>query len=151
MSIGIFPIGDQVLVKRSEKEETTVSGIIFFGEIQMQGEVIATGRGKQTPEGKIIPMDVVVGDIVLLPKFSGTDIKFGNDKYIMIKEEDILGILICERTVKTHSARLMFIKEIVKENCAHEPKHVPGTIKEMSHNFCKHCGVELKATWSQIK
>ena len=89
------PLGDKLLVRRGEEEETTAGGIVLPGsaaEKPSQGEVIAVGPRSKNENGKISPMDVKVGDIVLFGKWSGTEVKIDGKEYSIMKESDIMGI-----------------------------------------------------------
>ena len=91
----IRPLGDRVLVEPIEEKEQTVGGIIIpdaAKEKPMQGKVIAVGK-KTDKDGKEIAFDVKVGDTVLLPKYGGTEVKLGDKKLQLVREEDLLGIL----------------------------------------------------------
>ncbi len=91
----IKPLHDRVLVKRLEEEEKTPGGIIIpdtAKEKPMLGEVIAAGDGARDDSGKLVPMAVKAGDIILFGKWSGTEVKFGGDEYLIMKESDIMGI-----------------------------------------------------------
>jgi len=90
------PLHDRVLVRRIEEEEKTKGGIIIpdtAKEKPQQGEVVAVGPGARTEDGKLIPMDVKVGDKVLFGKWAGTEVKLEGEEYLILKESDILGIL----------------------------------------------------------
>lgn len=90
------PLHDRVLVRRVEQEEKTAGGIIIpdtAKEKPMEGEVIAIGSGTRLEDGKILPLDVKVGDRILFGKWSGTEVKFGNQEYLVMKESDIMGIV----------------------------------------------------------
>ena len=90
------PLHDRILIKRIEEKETAKGGIIIpdsAKEKQQEGEVIAVGNGKKTEEGKIIPLDVKAGDRILFGKYSGTEIKVDNEDYLILKEEDVLGVV----------------------------------------------------------
>lgn len=92
----IKPLSDRVLVKALEKEEEKKGGIIIpdtAKEKPQEGEVIAVGPGKRDDDGKVIPMDVKVGDKILYGKYSGTEIKLDDEEYLIMHQEDILGIL----------------------------------------------------------
>jgi chaperonin GroES len=85
-----------VIVKRLEAETTTASGIVLpdsAGEKPDQGVVLAVGPGKRDDSGKIIPMDVKVGDNVLFGKYSGQTVKVGGEEVLVMREEDIMGVL----------------------------------------------------------
>jgi chaperonin GroES len=83
-------------VKRLEEEEKTKGGIIIpdtAKEKPQEGKVIAVGKGKVTEDGKLIPLDVKVGDKILFGKYSGTEIKVGGEEHLIMREEDILGVI----------------------------------------------------------
>lgn len=90
------PLHDRVLVRRVESEEKTAGGIIIpdtAKEKPMEAEIVAVGSGARTEDGKVIPMDVKVGDRVLFGKWSGTEVKFEGEEYLVMKESDIMGIV----------------------------------------------------------
>ncbi|OGR87555.1 MAG: co-chaperone GroES [Elusimicrobia bacterium RIFCSPLOWO2_01_FULL_60_11] len=90
------PLSDRVLVKPMEKEQEKKGGIIIpdtAKEKPQEGEVIAAGPGKRDENGKIIPMDVKVGDKILYGKYSGTEIKIEDQEYLIMHQEDILGVI----------------------------------------------------------
>jgi chaperonin GroES len=90
------PLHDRVLVKRIEAEEKTAGGIIIpdtAKEKPSQGEVIAAGPGGRDESGKLIPMDLQVGDRVLFGKWSGTEVKIDGQELLIMKESDIVGVL----------------------------------------------------------
>ena len=92
----IRPLQDRIIVERVEEETTTASGIIIpdtAKEKPQEGKVIAVGNGKKTEEGKVIALDVKVGDKVLFGKYAGTEIKIEGKEYMMMREDDILGIV----------------------------------------------------------
>ncbi len=92
----IRPLHDRVIVKRLEAETTTASGIVLpdsAGEKPDQGVVLAVGPGKRDDSGKIIPMDVKVGDNVLFGKYSGQTVKVSGEEVLVMREEDIMGVL----------------------------------------------------------
>ena len=91
------PLHDRVVVKRIEAEEKSTGGIIIpdtAKEKPQQGEVIAVGPGGRDEAGKLIPIDVQVGDRVLFGKWSGTEAKIDGDEYLIMKESDIMGVLV---------------------------------------------------------
>ena len=91
----IRPLGDRVLVKPVEEKEQTVGGIIIpdaAKEKPIKGKVLAIGK-KVDKENKEIPFNVKVGDEVLLPKYGGTEVKLGDKKLQLVREEDLLGVL----------------------------------------------------------
>ncbi|MGZ3525016.1 MAG: co-chaperone GroES [Thermodesulfobacteriota bacterium] len=92
----IRPLQDRVIVRRLEEEEKTKGGIIIpdtAKEKPQEGKVIAVGKGKVTEEGKVIPLDVKPGDKILFGKYSGTEIKIDGEEHLIMREEDILGII----------------------------------------------------------
>ncbi len=94
--VKIRPLGDRVVVKPMDKEKQERGGLIIpdtAKEKPQEGEIVAAGKGKTTEEGKLIPMDVKVGDKILYGKYSGTEIKMDGDEYLIMHQEDILGIL----------------------------------------------------------
>ncbi|MBN1545560.1 MAG: co-chaperone GroES [Syntrophaceae bacterium] len=94
--MNIRPLHDRIIVKRLEEEEKTKGGIIIpdsAKEKPMEGEVIAVGNGKKTEDGKIIKMDVKAGDRVLFSKYAGTEVKIDGVEHLIMREDDILGII----------------------------------------------------------
>ena len=92
----IRPLHDRVVVKRIEEGETMQGGLYIpdsAKEKPQQGEVVAVGKGKRTEEGKQLPMDVQVGDRILFGKYSGSDIKLDGNEYLIMREDEILGVL----------------------------------------------------------
>lgn len=92
----IKPLGDRVLVKPVETAEETKGGIIIpdsAKEKPQEAEVIALGTGKKDDNGKVIEFQVKVGDRVIISKYGGTEVKFDDKKYQLVREDDILGIL----------------------------------------------------------
>jgi chaperonin GroES len=92
----IRPLHDRVVVKRVEEERTSAGGIFIpdsAAEKPQKGEVIAVGNGKINENGDVRALDVKVGDKVLFGKYSGTEIKVDGDEVLIMKEEDILGVL----------------------------------------------------------
>ena len=90
------PLQDRVIVKRIEEEEKTKGGIIIpdtAKEKPQEGKVIAAGKGKVSEEGKVIPLDVKMGDRILFGKYSGTEVKIEGEELLIMREEDILGII----------------------------------------------------------
>ncbi|MCR5824071.1 MAG: co-chaperone GroES [Lachnospiraceae bacterium] len=91
----LVPLGDKVVLKQLKAEETTKSGIVLPGQAQekpQQAEVIAVGPGGMV-DGKEIAMQVKVGDKVIYSKYSGTEVKLGNDEYVVVKQNDIVAIV----------------------------------------------------------
>ncbi len=94
--VKIQPLGDRVLVKPVEPKEVKKGGIIIpdtAKEKPMEGEIIAAGPGKTTEDGKRLPMDVKAGDRILYGKYSGTEIKINDVEYLIMHQDDILGVL----------------------------------------------------------
>jgi chaperonin GroES len=94
--MNLKPLSDRILVKPVEAEQKTESGIIVpdtAKEKPMRGEVVASGPGKTTEDGKVLPMNVKVGDVVLYGKYSGTDFKMDNQEYLILNESDVLAII----------------------------------------------------------
>jgi chaperonin GroES len=94
--MNIRPLHDRIIVERLEEETKTAAGIIIpdsAKEKPQQGKVIAVGKGKTTEDGKLLPLDVKVGDRVLFGKYAGTDIKLDGKEYLMMREDDVLGVV----------------------------------------------------------
>ena len=92
----IRPLQDRVIVKRIEEEEKTKGGLIIpdtAKEKPQEGKVVAAGKGKLNEDGKIMPLDVKVNDRVLFGKYSGTEINIEGEEHLIMREEDILGII----------------------------------------------------------
>jgi chaperonin GroES len=94
--VKIKPIGDRVLVKQVEDKEQVRGGIIIpdsAKEKPQEAEVIALGTGKREEDGKLRPFEVKVGDRILISKYGGTEVKLDEEKYTLVREDDILGII----------------------------------------------------------
>jgi len=94
--MNVRPLRDRLLVKRFEEAEQRVGGIIIpdtAKEKPQQGKVVAAGTGRLTDEGKTIPLDVKKGDTILFGKYAGTEIKIEGEEYLIIREEEVLGVL----------------------------------------------------------
>ena len=94
--VNVRPLGDRVLVQPLEEAEVKKGGIIIpdaHKEKPQEGEVVALGTGKRDEDGKLIPFTVKKGDKVLTPKYGGTEIKVDGDTYLIMREDDILGII----------------------------------------------------------
>ena len=94
--IKVRPLHDRILVRRLTEDEKTAGGIIIpesAKEKPQRGEVIATGKGRVSEDGKTRPLDVKAGDTVLFGKYSGTELKLNGDEFLMMREEDVLGVL----------------------------------------------------------
>jgi chaperonin GroES len=90
------PLHDRILLRRIEETETIRGGIIIpdsAKEKPQEGEVISVGKGKSNDEGKVFPLDVKAGDRVLFGKYSGTEIKIDGEEYLIMREEEVLGIV----------------------------------------------------------
>ncbi|MBW1813245.1 MAG: co-chaperone GroES [Deltaproteobacteria bacterium] len=90
------PLHDRILVKRVEEETTTKGGIIIpdsAKEKPAEGKVISVGNGKIGEDGKRIPLDIKKGDRILFSKYGGTDVKIDNEEYLIMREEDVLGVI----------------------------------------------------------
>jgi len=93
--LGVRPLHDRILVRRMAEEEKTAGGIIIpdtAKEKPQRGEVVAAGKGRITEDGKLLPLEVKVGDKVLFTKYSGTELKLEGTEYLMMREEDVLGV-----------------------------------------------------------
>ena len=94
--MNIRPLHDRVVVRRMEEERTTAGGIVIpdsATEKPIQGQVIAVGNGKILDNGEVRPLDVKVGDKVLFGKYSGTEVKLDGEDYLVMREEDIMGVI----------------------------------------------------------
>ena len=94
--MNIRPLQDRIIDERIEEETKTAGGLIIpdtAKEKPQQGKIIAVGNGKKTEDGKVIPLDVKVGDKVLFGKYAGTEIKVEGKEYMMMREDDILGVV----------------------------------------------------------
>jgi chaperonin GroES len=92
----IRPLQDRVIVRRIEEEEKTKGGIIIpdtAKEKPMEGKIIAVGKGKVLEDGKIRPLDVKAGDRVLFAKYGGTEVKIEGEEHLIMREDDILGVI----------------------------------------------------------
>ena len=96
MATKLTPLHDRILVRRVDENETVRGGIIIpdtAKEKPQEGEVISVGKGKINEEGKVRPLDVKAGDRILFGKYAGTEIKIDNEEFLIIREEEVLGIL----------------------------------------------------------
>jgi chaperonin GroES len=94
--MNIRPLYDRIVVKRIEQQETTGRGIVIpdsAKEKPQEGEVLAVGRGKRLEDGKLVALDVKSGDRILFAKYSGSEIQLNGAEYMIMREDDILGIL----------------------------------------------------------
>ena len=94
--MNIRPLYDRIVVKRIEEQETKVGGLFIpdsAKEKPQEGEVFAIGKGKRLEDGTLVPLDVQVGDRILFGKYSGSEIRVDGQEYLIMREEDVLGIL----------------------------------------------------------
>ena len=94
--MGLRPLYDRVLIRRFEEKEQVRRGIIIpdaAREKPMTGQIVEVGRGRLTEEGRLQPLDVKKGDKVIFGKYAGTEVKIGDQEYLIMKEDDILGIV----------------------------------------------------------
>jgi chaperonin GroES len=90
------PLQDRILVKRIEEEEKTAGGIYIpdtAKEKPQMGQIVSVGNGKKTEDGKVIPVDLKAGDRVLFGKYAGTEVKVEGDDFLIMREDDILGVI----------------------------------------------------------
>ena len=112
--MNLRPLYDRIVVKRIEEQETTRNGIIIpdsAKEKPQEGEVVAVGNGKRLEDGKLVALDVKVGDRILFGKYSGSEIKLDGKEYLIMREDEVLGILEAQRK---HAKRLIRFED--KEN-----------------------------------
>ena len=94
--MNIRPLYDRIVVKRIEEQETTRNGIVIpdsAKEKPQEGEVMAIGKGKRLDDGKMVALDINAGDRILFGKYSGNEIKLDGVEYIIMREDDVLGVL----------------------------------------------------------
>ena len=92
----IRPLYDRIVVKRIEQKETMQGGLYIpdsAKEKPQEGEVVAVGKGKRLEDGKLVPLDVTVGDRILFGKYSGSEVKLEGEEHLILREDDILGVL----------------------------------------------------------
>ena len=92
----IRPLQDRIIVQRLESEEKTTSGLFIpdsAKEKPQQGKVVATGKGKVREDGTVQPLDISVGEKILFGKYAGTEIKIDGEEYLIMREDDVLGVL----------------------------------------------------------
>jgi len=108
MATKFTPLHDRILVRRVEEADTTRGGIIIPDSAKdkpQEGEVISAGKGKISEEGKVRPLDVKEGDRILFGKYSGTEIKIDGEDFIIMREEEVLGVLSGAAKKETAGAR----------------------------------------------
>jgi chaperonin GroES len=94
--MNLRPLQDRIIVKRVEEETKTAGGLFIpetAKEKPQRGEIVAVGNGKKTEDGKVLPLDVKVGDLVLFGKYAGTEVKVDGEDYLMMREDDILAVV----------------------------------------------------------
>lgn len=94
--LGVRPLHDRILVRRTAEDEKTAGGLYIpdtAKEKPQRGEIVAAGKGRVTEDGKTLPLEVKAGDRILFGKYSGTEIKLNGEEFIMMREEDVLGIV----------------------------------------------------------
>ncbi len=94
--MSLRPLSDRILVQRVAEDEKTKGGIIIpdtAKEKPAEGKIVATGNGRVGEDGKLLPMDVKVGDRVLFSKYGGTDVKIDGEDYLILRQDDVLGII----------------------------------------------------------
>lgn len=94
--MNIRPLYDRIVVKRIEEKETVQGGIIIpdtAKEKPQEGEVVAVGKGKRLEDGKVVPLDVQAGDRILFGKYSGSEIKIDGNEYLIMREDEVLGVI----------------------------------------------------------
>jgi chaperonin GroES len=94
--MNLRPLQDRILVKRVEEETKTAGGLFIpetAKEKPQRGEIVAAGKGKKTEDGKVLPLDVKVGDKVLFGKYAGTEIKVDGEDYLIMREDDLLAVV----------------------------------------------------------
>jgi|SRR5882724_7076562 len=108
MATKFTPLHDRILVRRTEEEGTTRGGIIIPDSAKdkpQEGEVISAGKGKSNEEGKVRPLDVKEGDRILFGKYSGTEIKLDGEDFIIMREEEVLGVITGAPVAKLAGSR----------------------------------------------
>jgi chaperonin GroES len=98
--MNVRPLADRILIRRIEEKESIRGGIIIpdtAKEKPQEGEVVAVGPGRLTEEGKRIAMEVKTGDRILIGKYSGTDVKIDGTEYVILREDDVLGVLAADK------------------------------------------------------
>jgi chaperonin GroES len=94
--MNIRPLHDRIVVRRLEQKETMQGGLYIpdsAKEKPQEGEVVAVGKGKRLEDGKVVPLDVKAGDRILFGKYSGSDIKIDGEEYLIMREDEVLGVL----------------------------------------------------------
>src|SRR3954465_1899352 len=108
MAAKLTPLHDRILIRRVEEQESVRGGIIIPDSAKdkpQEGEVIAVGKGKINEDGKVFPLDVKAGDRILFGKYAGTEIKIDGEELVIMREEEVLGILEGAAKPKEHAAK----------------------------------------------
>src|SRR5437773_11238688 len=103
----IRPLYDRIVVKRIEQKETMQGGLYIPDSAKgkpQEGEVVAVGKGKRLEDGKVVPLDVQISDRILFGKYSGSDIKLDGQEYLIMREDEVLGILEAASKVATKAS-----------------------------------------------
>ena len=96
MSVSIKPLEDRIVIQQLEAEETTASGLVLPGSAQekpQEGKVLAVGPGRIDDNGNRVPMDVKAGDSVIYSRYGGTEVKYGDEEYIILSARDVLAVV----------------------------------------------------------
>lgn len=94
--LGVRPLHDRILVRRTAEEDKTAGGLFIpdtAKEKPQKGEVVAAGKGRTTEDGKVLPLEIRIGDKILFSKYAGTELKLNGEELLMMREEDVLGII----------------------------------------------------------
>jgi chaperonin GroES len=105
--VKILPLYDRIVVKRIEQQEQLQGGLYIpdsAKEKPQEGEVVAVGKGKRLEDGKVVPLDVQVSDRILFGKYSGSDIKLDGEEYLIMREDEVLGILEAARKIEAKAS-----------------------------------------------
>ena len=124
MATKFTPLHDRILVRRVEEAETTRGGIIIPDSAKdkpQEGEVISAGKGKINEEGKVRPLDVKEGDRILFGKYSGTEIKIDGEDFIIMREEEVLGIFAPAQPRKKPPERASSSSAVSSVSCQLRP------------------------------
>ena len=134
----IRPLGDRILVKRVKEEEKSKGGIIIpdtAKEKPQEGKVVAVGKGKMTEQGKLLTPDVKAGDKILFGKYSGSEVRIEGEEHLILREDDILGVLEYPRRLRLGSARPLTNFKISRRTKSHASQNsafCPGGAREDS-------------------
>ncbi len=108
MTVKLVPLHDRILLRRVAEEETTRGGIVIPDTAKdkpQEGEVVAVGKGKISEDGTLLPLDVKKGDRVLFGKYAGSEVKIEGEEFLIIREEEVFGILATRQT-REHKAEM---------------------------------------------